>query len=461
MLVQHRKHRIPAAGLAIVCASAVVAAGAFASPGFAADNQSPPMPQPGDTASVLAPLNSSADLKPTQAGIQQALAGALSAAGLGPNARVAVYDTDTGELVYEQSSSTPATPASTDKILTAAAVLDAYGPDHRIKTTVMSGATANEVVLVGAGDPMLMTKQAGTGFSATASLTALADQTAAALKSAAAGGGETPAKISATVKFDDSLFSGPLTAPSWPSAYVSANLVSPITALMVDGGGGADPSKIAAAKFAGLLAARGIVVNGAPVRAAVPAGATELAASISAPLSDSVGHALDVSDNTASEVLAHLAGVKNGGAGSFEGGARAVTKTLNDMGISTIGLRLLDGSGLSRDDLVPPTTLGQVLNQAATSQSQKLWPITYGMPIAGFTGTLATRFVLPATKPGRGEVRAKTGSLTGVSSLAGLVTDNDGDLLTFVFMAPDAADIFAAQVAWDRGSAALSQCGCK
>ncbi|MFA7265504.1 MAG: D-alanyl-D-alanine carboxypeptidase, partial [Candidatus Nanopelagicales bacterium] len=176
--MEYRKRRIPAVTLAVACAGAVVVAGSFASPGFAADNDGPPMPQPGDTAAVLSPLASSADQQPTQSGVQQALAGALSNAGLGPNVRVAVYDTDTGDLVYEQASSTPATPASTNKILTAAAVLDAYGPDHRIKTTVVAGAAPNEVVLVGAGDPALTTKRAGVGISATASLAALADQTA-------------------------------------------------------------------------------------------------------------------------------------------------------------------------------------------------------------------------------------------------------------------------------------------
>ncbi len=459
-----RKPPFSAAALGIACACAVVAAGAFTGPGFAADPQvtpPPPLPQPGDAETVLAPLTTSATTKPTQAGIEQALAGALSTAGLGPNVRVAVFDTGSGSLVYEKASSTPATPASTDKLLTAAAVLDAYGADFRIKTSVVRGNSANEVVLVGAGDPLLTTKEVGTGVTATASLSALADQTASTLKTAAATGGETPTTISVTVGFDDGLFNGPRTAPSWPSSYVAENLVSPITALMIDGGGGADPSKIAAKKFSQLLAARGIAVNGAPTRMSAPTNAPEVAAAHSAPLSESVGHTLAASDNTTAEVLAHLAGVKNGGGGSFEGGARAVDKTLTGLGISTTGLRLFDGSGLSRSDEVPAATLGQLLNQAATTASDELWPITYGMPIAGFTGTLSARFVLPATKPGRGEVRAKTGSLTGVSSLAGLVTDNDGNLLTFVLMAPQATNILRAQVAWDRAAASLAQCGCK
>lgn len=444
----------------VTCVGVVLAAGAFAGPGYASDSLAPAMPQPGDTAMVLSPLAPVAG-QPTRSGIQQALAAGLSSAGLGPNVRAAVYDTTSGTLIYEQASSSPATPASTDKLLTAAAVLDAYGADSRIKTSVVRGGSGNQVVLVGAGDPMLMTKPSGVGITATASLTSLADQTATALKNEGQNGGETPTKIMATVGFDDSLFSGPRTAPTWPSTYVTSNLVSPIAALMVDGGGGADPSKIAATKFAQLLAARGIAITGTPVRTTVSPSSNELAASFSAPLSESVGHTLAASDNTAAEVLAHLAGVKNGGGGSFEGGARAVSSTLTRLGISTDGLRLDDGSGLSRTDEVPAATLGAVLNQAATTASDQLWPITFGMPIAGFTGTLANRFILPTTKPGRGEVRAKTGTLTGVSALAGFVTDNDGVLLTFVLMAPQAVDVLQAQVAWDRASASLAQCGCK
>lgn len=459
--MKDRKSPISGTGVAFAAALWVAAAGALASPGIAATGTAPAMPQPGDTAAVLAPLTSSAGSQPTQSGLQQALAGPLSTNGVGPNVRVAVFDTDSGNLVYENSSATPATPASTTKLLTSAAVLSAYGADYRIKTTVVRGNGANEVVLVGSGDPSLVSKRAGSGIDAPASLAALADQTAQSLKVAAATGSETPAKITASVNFDDSLFSGPRTAPSWPSSYVSSNLVSPITALMVDGGGGADPSMVAATRFAALLKNRGITVTGTPNRVSAPTAQTEMAVATSAPLSAIVGHTLAASDNTAAEMLGHLAGVKNGGEGTFEGGARAVNRTLTDLGISSDGVRLYDGSGLSRDDRAPARTIGQLLNHTATTNSEQLWPITYGIPIAGFTGTLANRFVLPATKPGRGEVRAKTGTLTGVSALAGFVTDNDGDLLTFVLMAPDATDVIGAQVAWDRATAALAQCGCK
>jgi D-alanyl-D-alanine carboxypeptidase/D-alanyl-D-alanine-endopeptidase (penicillin-binding protein 4) len=397
----------------------------------------------------------------TAEGIQNALAGALSTGALGPNARIAVYDTDSGELLFGRSQAQPATPASTDKLLTAAAVLDAYGPDHRITTSVVQGSNPQEIMLVGAGDPFLTTKREGKGDTAAASLAELADGAAEYLKREAQTGGEVPVQPAVSLVFNDNLFSGPRTAPSWPSTYVSSGLVSPITALMVDGGGGSsDPSLAAAQAFATLLRERGIAVAAVPKRTS-STGGERIAATTSAPLNIGVGYTLAASDNTAAEVLAHLAGVKHGGSGSFAGGVAAVNQTLTNLGVSSSGVRLVDGSGLSRDNEIPAEVIGQVLNKAATAASASMWPIAYGIPIAGFTGTLTDRFTTPAALPGRGEVRAKTGTLTGVSALAGLVTDASGDLLTFVFMAPQASDVLKTQAVWDAASSSLAQCGCQ
>ena len=81
---------------------------------------------------------------------------------------------------------------------------------------------------------------------------------------------------------------------------------------------------------------------------------------------------------------------------------------MTDLGVQRTGF-LVDGSGLSRDQ-IPARTIGQVLNQAARGPAiDQLWPVIYNMPIAGFTGTLATRFVAPATKPGRARFERRPG----------------------------------------------------
>jgi D-alanyl-D-alanine carboxypeptidase/D-alanyl-D-alanine-endopeptidase (penicillin-binding protein 4) len=191
----------------------------------------------------------------------------------------------------------------------------------------------------------LRTTPAAPDESPAASLTDLADQTANALKAAARSGGETPTTLSATVNFDDSLFTGPRTAPNWPSSYVTSQLVSPITALMVNGGGGADPARTAATTFVSLLKKRGIAVPAAPNRVTASSGATEVAVVNSSALSGVVTHTLTASDNTAAEMLGHW-GVMNGGGGL--GGTVAGTEPWRSWDPHQRGSNLYDGSGLPR-----------------------------------------------------------------------------------------------------------------
>jgi D-alanyl-D-alanine carboxypeptidase/D-alanyl-D-alanine-endopeptidase (penicillin-binding protein 4) len=98
---------------------------------------------------------------------------------------------------------------------------------------------------------------------------------------------------------------------------------------------------------------------------------------------------------------------------------------------------------------------------AADPDHPDLRAVVTGLPVAGFTGSLTYRFGDEAAD-GRGVVRAKTGTLTGVHGLAGLVTDADGGLVVFVAIADDVAviDTLAARDALDRIAADLAGCGC-
>jgi D-alanyl-D-alanine carboxypeptidase/D-alanyl-D-alanine-endopeptidase (penicillin-binding protein 4) len=87
----------------------------------------------------------------------------------------------------------------------------------------------------------------------------------------------------------------------------------------------------------------------------------------------------------------------------------------------------------------------------------RLWPTTSGLPVAGVTGTLTDRFATAGTSPGRGVVRAKTGTLTGVNSLSGLVRDAQGRLLAFSFIADGSpGPVLDARAALDRGASVLA-----
>jgi D-alanyl-D-alanine carboxypeptidase/D-alanyl-D-alanine-endopeptidase (penicillin-binding protein 4) len=102
-----------------------------------------------------------------------------------------------------------------------------------------------------------------------------------------------------------------------------------------------------------------------------------------------------------------------------------------------------------------------VLALAASEEHPELRAVVTGLPVAAFSGSLESRFA-DADPAGRGRVRAKTGTLTGVSSLAGIATDVDGDPLVFVLMADRIAleDTLDARAALDRLAAALGACRC-
>ena len=354
-------------------------------------------------------------------------------------------------------------PASTTKLLTLGAALATLGPDHRFTTRVVRGESPREVVLVGGGDPLLASKPLAPA-EAESTYPARADVTSLALAAAAALGG----KGRVRVRFDDSLFSGPTDNPAWRRDYVADDIVSPITALMVDGGSepvgegrSDDPSLAAARAFAAALTAAGLRVAGEPQRVVVPAGTEELASVESAPLSQVAERIIDVSDNEGAEVVAHQVGIATSGTGSFEAGAAGVVGSLQGLGIDVTGAELYDGSGLSRRNRVEATTLLALLQHAAGPEGEAMRSLVTGLPVAGFTGSLTYRFAEgPAVA--RGLVRAKTGTLTGVHALAGIAVGRDGAPMAFVFAADkaDPDDRYDAPEALDRAAAALAACRC-
>ncbi len=358
-------------------------------------------------------------------------------------------------------------PASTTKLLTIGAALAALGPEHTFTTRVVRGERPRELVLVGGGDPLLASQplalaEAGATYPARADVTTLALEAAAALQ--ADGGGQGRVRV----RFDDSLFTGPTDNPAWRRDYVPDDIVSPITALMVDSGiepdrlsRSDDPSSAAARAFAVALTAAGLRVAGEPLRVVVQPGTEELAAVESAPLGEIAERILDVSDNEGAEVVGHHVGLAVSGTGSFEAGAAGVVETLAGLGIDVAGDEVYDGSGLSRRNRVATSTLLALLQHAAGPDGEALRSVVTGLPVAGFTGSLTYRFGEgPAVA--RGLVRAKTGTLTGVHALAGIAVGRDGVPMAFVFAADKVKDQdgLDAQEALDRAAAALAGCRC-
>ena len=389
--------------------------------------------------------------------VRAAVAPFLSDADLGRHVVVAVGALG-GQATVVAAGDAPAIPASTTKLLTAAAALEVLGPDHVFATTV--AGEGRRLVLVGGGDPLLGRSAQVDVWPARADVVTLARRTADALRE--------QGRRRVVLGYDDSLFSGPADNPAWPRDYVADGVVSPITALWVDEGRAedgfgrvADPSAVAAAEFAGALQRFGIEVSGDPAPTRAGPGATELARVESAPLSQLVEWVLAVSDNEAAEVLARHVGLAASGTGSSRAGTAAVVRTLAGLGVRTAGAEVYDGSGLSRENRLSADTLVDVLRLAATPAQPDLRPVLTGLPIAGFTGSLELR-PGDASPQARGRVRAKTGTLSGVSGLAGVVTDLDGSDLVFAVLADRIrlVNTLDARAALDDLAAALAGCRC-
>jgi D-alanyl-D-alanine carboxypeptidase/D-alanyl-D-alanine-endopeptidase (penicillin-binding protein 4) len=350
------------------------------------------------------------------------------------------------------------TPASTLKLLTATAALQVLGPDHTFTTRVLA-AGRRSLTLVGGGDPFLAGKRPTDPVQrGDASLQALAAQTAARLTAR----GTTAVSLA----YDTSLFTGPAVSPHWPKAYVPDDVVTPITALWADqglspdhSGRERDPAGAAADLFASYLRKDGVRVTGTVRNRPAPAGARGIAEVTSVPLADIVERVLQYSDNEGAEVLARQTGIAVSGDGSFDGGTAAVRRTLTGLGVDLRGARILDGSGLSRQDRLEATTLVSVLQVAAAPDHPALRSVVTGLPVAAYDGSLEDRFDSSA---GRGWVRAKTGTLRGTSALAGLVTDARGRVVVFAFVSNHVPRLgtLDAEAALDRLADALAACRC-
>lgn len=414
----------------------------------------------GPSAAALLPGLSAQEMQgaATPAGVSAAVAPLLSGGALGSEVGAVVADAATGEVLFAQGELTPRVPASTTKILTATAALQQFGPDHTLRTRVVL-QDGGQLVIVGAGDPSLRADRAEPGIGAT--LENLAQRTALALREQ---GRIEPVSISVDV----SLFSGPELATGWGSGDVASCYVRPVVALMttVPPAGacrpGTPPEFAAAQDFAGYLSAAGVAVaESDPQRVVVPADAPAVAEVSSPPMAALVEQIMLDSDNTGAEMLAHLLGGAALGDASFSGGARATADALTALGVPTEGLVLDDGSGMSEDNRIAPATIVGALRAATTPDHQgRLWAVSSGLPAAGFDGTLALRFSADVAEGGRGDVRAKTGTLLGVSALGGQVVTDSGQLLHFVFLADDTGPTAEARAQLDRAAAALAECGC-
>jgi D-alanyl-D-alanine carboxypeptidase/D-alanyl-D-alanine-endopeptidase (penicillin-binding protein 4) len=153
--------------------------------------------------------------------------------------------------------------------------------------------------------------------------------------------------------------------------------------------------------------------------------------------------------------------VATGRPGTFAGAAAAVMAV--DARLKVPGLHLHDGSGLSPLDRISPRALVRLIGLAVKNGPRSLRPVITGLPVAGFSGTLGPgSFFGPFGRNALGTVRAKTGNLTHVATMAGLAYTAGGQLLGFAFMGNDIPQKLAAQPEFTLAqlATALAGCGC-
>jgi D-alanyl-D-alanine carboxypeptidase/D-alanyl-D-alanine-endopeptidase (penicillin-binding protein 4) len=348
---------------------------------------------------------------------------AVRRSGVASSTSVYVWDQATRQVLYSRAASRQVTPASTIKLLTGAAALERFGPDHRFTTRVALTGTqqgarwVGDVWIIGGGDPSLSTF----GF-ARDNYGGRGANLAALVNPLRARGIEV---VDGDIRVDDDLFDELRWVPEWKRSFrleeTGALGALTVNQSLVGRWIGTDSSHLpdvhAGETYRELLRRQDIQVTGVTRPGAVPVTARLAGAVSSPPLSELVAHMSSSSDNFFAEILLKQVGVDRFGAagdGSTLDGRRAARAELVELGIDMTGVRWIDGSGLAYDNRVTARSLGHVLGVGA----QATWGETWigGFANNGRSGTLRRRMT---RRPYYGRVYGKTGTLRHASGLAG------------------------------------------
>ncbi|HVL32035.1 MAG TPA: D-alanyl-D-alanine carboxypeptidase/D-alanyl-D-alanine-endopeptidase [Actinomycetota bacterium] len=398
----------------------------------------------------LAPANSSATEATARRRAQALLSRVVAtraAAGSLPGL-VIVRDNRT---LASRNSGVAMRPASLMKLFVTTAAMIKFGPDHRFTTRVtgvhpdIAGVVGGHLTLVGGGDPTLATHAYRSKFLVSkrgfrAGQTIFTEHTATIERLAARVFNAGVRRVSGDLVVDDFLFDARRIQAGWRSSYLNTSTGGPhvglITALPVNEGFAnlrrtavtRDPAGYAGALFRRALAARGIAIDGVVRRGRAAPGAATLARYESPRLVELTTWTNRWSENYPAEILLKSLGAAFGDRGTTAEGARVVRSTLTAAGIDVSGLSIHDGSGLSLYDRATPRSLASLIRFVLRDDisGARLRP---GFPVARRPGTLLLRTGLD---PVRGNLRGKTGLITGVRGMAGWVTASDGRVLVYV-----------------------------
>jgi serine-type D-Ala-D-Ala carboxypeptidase/endopeptidase (penicillin-binding protein 4) len=350
----------------------------------------------------------------------------------------------------------PRMPASTMKLVTGAGALLTLGPGFRFETRLVAGRHTRRVgrvlkgpvYLKGYGDPVLSTPLYARRFlnGRGGNLGKLAGQLR----------GEGVSLLRGPIVADETFFDGRRTGNSWKAGYSSE--CPPLSGLAVNqdyagewrSGLVANPPVAAAQRLRGVMGAVGVRQVGRLQAGRAPAHGRVLATVSSPPLRAILGVMLPESDNFIAETLAKDVGAYAHGEGTTQAGTLETSRLLSSRGILGPTDRLVDGSGLSRENRLAATSLVRLL--AAATQEPAWGDALIRAMAQGGEGTLKHRFLNSSGV----RVRAKTGYIDGVAGLAGIATSPSGTKYAFAFLMND-WDIGGAHAIQDRIVGALAQ----
>ena len=331
---------------------------------------------------------------------------ALRSPGIDPRDTAAIaVDLRTGETVFAANARRSLLPASAEKLPVSFAALRVLGPRFRFRTEVVATGSrtgdtwSGNLWLVGHGDPTLTR----------------ADLDRLARRFAATG----IRRVAGRVLGDDTHFDSRREARGWKSHYLGIES-RPLSALSVAGVPltGVNGSAIAAARvYKAALERRGITVTGSAGTGRAPDDAVSISFDVSQTLANLLRLVNAESDNFAAELLLKELGATIARQGSTVAGARVVRTALAEAGVPLAGVRIGDGSGLSRFDRLTVRSLAAILRAGAADMHIRDAFVT-SLAVAGISGTLERRL---DTRPTRGRVIAKTGTTFRASALAGFV----------------------------------------
>lgn len=344
----------------------------------------------------------------------------------GPSSGAYAVDLDSGRALVSIRASVARPPASVNKLFTTSTALARLGPDATFDTAVLRKGTA--LYVRGAGDPTL----------STARLSQLARSVASEVDDASA------------VVGDETLFDQ--RRGSFDSGFaLDSDVEGQLGALVVDRGYTHGrfqpfPGLFAAGRFTAALRAAKVHVGGTRV-GATPGDAEEVAVTPSATVQRLIAATNVPSDNFYAEMLLKDLGAREGSAGTTAQGADVVERYLGTLGVHAT---VVDGSGLSRADRAAPSQVVGLLK--ALDRDSLGATFTGSLAVTGRSGTVAKRMRGTAAS---GACRVKTGTLRGVSNLAGVCATRGGRRVAFAWLMSGVNPVGARRIQ-DRMTAALA-----